>query len=82
MGVGEFFLFLFLFCWIKNFVFGRKIKVWIQSDLSNQYMVVKGTPQGNVINLLFFIIMIDDVSKAQVMKVGMMGPSGKEVVVQ
>ena len=51
-----------VFNWIKDFLFERKIQEMIGSDLSNQYMVGNGTPQGSVISPALFIIMINDVS--------------------
>lgn len=50
-----------IFKWIKDFLFGRKIQVWIGSDLSNQDIVENGTPQGIGVNSLLFIIMMNDV---------------------
>lgn len=50
-----------VFKWIKDFLFGRKIQVRVRSDLSSQYAVENGTPQGSVISLLLFTIMINDV---------------------
>ena len=50
-----------VFNWIQDFLFGRKTQVRIGSDLSNQYTVGNGTPQGSVISPLLFIIMINDV---------------------
>ncbi len=38
-----------LFNWIKDFLFGRKIQVRIGEEISSQYEVENGTPQGNVI---------------------------------
>lgn len=49
------------FNWVKDFLFGRKIQVRIGSEVSNQYTVVNGTPQGSVISPLLFIIMINDI---------------------
>ena len=40
-----------VFNWIKDFLCGRKIQVRVGSDLSNQYAVENGTPQGSVISL-------------------------------
>ena len=40
-------------------MFGRKIQVRIGSDASGKYVVGNGTPQGSVISLLLFIIMIN-----------------------
>lgn len=56
MGVGG-----RVFNWIKDFLFERKIQVRIGSELSSQYTVGNGTPQGSVISPLLFIIMINDV---------------------
>ncbi len=50
-----------LFNWIKDFLFGRKIQVRIGAEISSQYEVGNGTPQGSVISPLLFIIMINDV---------------------
>jgi len=47
--------------WVKDFLFGRKIQIRIGSDVSNQYLVDNGTPQGSVISPLLFIIMINDI---------------------
>ena len=49
------------FNWIKDFFFGRRIQVSIGSDISSQYTVGNGTPQGSVISLLLFVIMINDI---------------------
>ncbi len=38
-----------LFNWIKDFLFGRKIQVRIGEEISSQFEVGNGTPQGNVI---------------------------------
>ncbi len=48
-----------LFNWIKDFLFGRKIQVRIGAEISSQYEVGNGTPQGSVISPLLFIIMIN-----------------------
>lgn len=50
-----------IFNWIKCFLCGRKIQVRIGTDVSNQYTVENGTPQGSVISPLLFIIMINDI---------------------
>uniref|UniRef100_A0A8C2Q875 Reverse transcriptase n=1 Tax=Cyprinus carpio TaxID=7962 RepID=A0A8C2Q875_CYPCA len=50
-----------VFNWIRDFLFGRKIQIRIGADLSDQYIVDNGTPQGSVISPLLFIIMINDV---------------------
>lgn len=59
-----------VFNWIKDFLFGRKIQVRIGSDLSNQYTVGNGTPQGSVISPLLFIIMINDVFSKILVDIG------------
>ncbi len=59
-----------VFNWIKNFLFGRKIEVRIGSDISSQFDVGNGTPQGSVISPLLFIIMIDDVFTKVPMDIG------------
>lgn len=56
MGIGG-----RVYNWIKDFLFGRKIQLRIGSDISNQYTMDNGTPQGSVISPLLFIIMINDV---------------------
>lgn len=50
-----------VFNWVKNFLFGRKIQVQIGLEVSNQYTLGNGTPQGSVISPLLFIIMINDI---------------------
>ncbi len=47
--------------WIKDFLFGRKIQMRIGAEISSQYEVGNGTPQGSVISPLLFIIMINEV---------------------
>ncbi len=49
------------FNWIKDFLYERNIQVRIGSELSNQYTVENGTPQGSVVSPLLFIIMINDI---------------------
>ncbi len=48
-----------VFNWIKDFLYERNIQVRIGSELSNQYTVENGTPQGSVVSPLLFIIMIN-----------------------
>lgn len=50
-----------VFNWVKDFLFGWKIQVRIGSEVSNQYTVVNGTPQGSDFSPLLFIIMINDI---------------------
>lgn len=50
-----------VFNWIKDFLFERKIQVKIGVEMSSQYTIENGTPQGSVISPLLFIIMINDV---------------------
>ncbi len=50
------------FNWVKDFLYGRSIRVRIGKELSGSYMVEHGTPQGSVISPLLFIIMISYVS--------------------
>lgn len=50
MGIGG-----RVFNWIKDFLAGRKIQVRIGIDISNQYEVGNGTPQGSVISPLLLI---------------------------
>ncbi len=47
------------FNWVKDFLYGRSIRVTIGKELSGSYMVENGTPQGSVISPLLFIIMIN-----------------------
>ena len=56
MGVGG-----KTFNWIKDFLDGRTIQVRIGSEISNQFDVQNGTPQGSVISPLLFSIMINDI---------------------
>lgn len=46
-----------LYHFIKNFLTNRQIKVKIGNDLSHEYTLENGTPQGSVISPLLFIIM-------------------------
>lgn len=50
-----------VFNWVRVFLFGRKIEVRIGADISSQYIVGNGTPQGSVISPLLFTISINDV---------------------
>ncbi len=50
-----------VFNWIKDLLYERNIQVRIGSELSNQYTVENGTPQGSVVSPLLFIIMINDI---------------------
>ena len=54
MGVGG-----KVFNWIKDFLFNRKLQVRIGAELSGNYVVGNGTPQGSVISPVLFIIMIN-----------------------
>lgn len=56
MGVGG-----KMFNWIMDFLNGRVIQVKIGQELSNQYNVENGTPQGSVISPILFSIMINDI---------------------
>ena len=49
-----------LYHFIKNFLTNRQIKVKIGNDLSHEYTLENGTPQGSVISPLLFIIMLND----------------------
>lgn len=56
MGVGG-----RIFNWIMDFLNERTIQVKIGAELSSQYIVENGTPQGSVISPTLFSIMINDV---------------------
>lgn len=49
-----------IFNWIKDFMNGQKIQERIGRE-SRQYVVENGTPQGSVISLLLFSVMINDI---------------------
>ena len=55
MGVGG-----KTFNWIKDFLVRRMIQVRLRSEISNQFDVQNGTPQGSVISPLLFSIIIND----------------------
>ncbi len=48
-----------VFNWVKDFLFGRSIRVRIGTALSRKYLVDNGTHQGSVISPLLFSIMIN-----------------------
>jgi retron-type reverse transcriptase len=50
-----------VFNWLKDFLFGRPIKVRMGNSKSESYEVDNGTPQGSFISILLFSIMIDNV---------------------
>lgn len=56
MGVGG-----RIFDWIKDFMGGRVIQVRIGREMARQYAVENGTPQGSIISLFMFSVMINNV---------------------
>lgn len=50
-----------MFRWIKNFLTNRKISVRVGKDLSENYTVENGTPQGSIISPILFSVMINDI---------------------
>ena len=44
--------------WIKNFLLGRKYRVVANGEMSEEYEVISGVPQGTVLASILFIIMI------------------------
>ena len=47
--------------WIKNFLLGRKYRVVANGEMSEEYEVISGVPQGTVLASILFIIMISDI---------------------
>jgi ribonuclease HI len=55
MGIGG-----QIYCWIADFLTGRKIRVRVGAAISDSYEMVNGTPQGSIISPLLFNLMIND----------------------
>ena len=71
-----------MFQWVKDFLSGRRIMVKINEELSSEYMVENGTPQGSIISPILFLIMINDVFKecrnlSMLLCLQMMGQCGR-----
>ena len=50
-----------LFNWVMDFLRERVVQVKIGSEASERFIVENGTPQGSVISLTLFTIMINDI---------------------
>ena len=48
------------FAWIKDFLHNRQIKVKIDNELSESFIMENGTPQGSSLSPLLFLLMIND----------------------
>ena len=48
------------FTWIKDFLHNRQIKVKIDNELSESFIMENGTPQGSSLSPLLFLLMIND----------------------
>uniref|UniRef100_A0A3Q3AL86 Reverse transcriptase domain-containing protein n=1 Tax=Kryptolebias marmoratus TaxID=37003 RepID=A0A3Q3AL86_KRYMA len=50
-----------IYRWIRNFLTERSISVRINNEISSNYQMENGTPQGSIISPILFNIMINDI---------------------
>jgi len=50
--------------WVKSYLLKRKIKVKFKSELSENYEMMYGTPQGSVLGPIMYIILANDLNKS------------------